>query len=154
MIIDKNGMATLNFEHAWGDGVAVLRLMEETFKDTNLNHFVGPGQEPAAGVDTAALVRPIGTALLGSDLVFRKKILELRLTFLFVAEFELTDSLRGAIVKAREKHTASCSGLEFDTVEYFDLNRQSIKQHRLSPDSLMQLAIQVKLCSELFIPNF
>lgn len=42
-----NGMATLNFEHSWGDGVAVMRLMEESFADTNKNHFVHPDTKAA-----------------------------------------------------------------------------------------------------------
>uniref|UniRef100_A0A183CL70 Bromo domain-containing protein n=1 Tax=Globodera pallida TaxID=36090 RepID=A0A183CL70_GLOPA len=37
LIVDGNGQATINFEHSWGDGVAVLRLMEETLKDTTNN---------------------------------------------------------------------------------------------------------------------
>ncbi|KIH42312.1 hypothetical protein ANCDUO_27705, partial [Ancylostoma duodenale] len=32
LIVDGNGQATINFEHSWGDGVAVLRLMEESYK--------------------------------------------------------------------------------------------------------------------------
>ncbi|CAJ0568579.1 unnamed protein product, partial [Mesorhabditis spiculigera] len=32
LIVDGNGQSTINFEHSWGDGVAVLRLMEESFK--------------------------------------------------------------------------------------------------------------------------
>lgn len=33
-IVQKSGLAALQFEHSWGDGVAVLRLMEEVHKDT------------------------------------------------------------------------------------------------------------------------
>lgn len=34
LIITKNGKASVNFEHAWGDGVAVLRYLNETFQDS------------------------------------------------------------------------------------------------------------------------
>lgn len=30
----KDGYAGVNFEHAWGDGVAVLRYMQEIHKDS------------------------------------------------------------------------------------------------------------------------
>ncbi|KJH52237.1 Choline/Carnitine O-acyltransferase [Dictyocaulus viviparus] len=54
LIVDGNGQATINFEHSWGDGVAVLRLMEESYnneidhvsRDTNTHHFVTPDTDP------------------------------------------------------------------------------------------------------------
>ena len=34
IIVCRNAMSAINFEHAWGDGVAVLRLFNELFKET------------------------------------------------------------------------------------------------------------------------
>ena len=34
LIVCRNSGASVNFEHAWGDGVAVLRLFNELFKET------------------------------------------------------------------------------------------------------------------------
>eukprot|EP00164_Ancoracysta_twista_P002396 GFYU01003174.1.p1 GENE.GFYU01003174.1~~GFYU01003174.1.p1 ORF type:complete len:660 (-),score=214.07 GFYU01003174.1:117-2096(-) len=34
MIVTKNGKTTINFEHAWGDGVAVLRYFNEVYDDS------------------------------------------------------------------------------------------------------------------------
>ncbi|TDH71310.1 hypothetical protein CCR75_005726 [Bremia lactucae] len=34
LIIAANGMASVNFEHAWGDGVAVLRYLNEMYRDS------------------------------------------------------------------------------------------------------------------------
>jgi carnitine O-palmitoyltransferase 2 len=34
LIVAKNGMASVNFEHAWGDGVAVLRYLNEMYGDS------------------------------------------------------------------------------------------------------------------------
>lgn len=34
LIIAKNGKASVNFEHAWGDGVAVLRYLNEMYQDS------------------------------------------------------------------------------------------------------------------------
>jgi carnitine O-palmitoyltransferase 2 len=47
LIVSKTGHTAVNFEHSWGDGVAVLRYMIETFKDTTTNPTVGPGTQPA-----------------------------------------------------------------------------------------------------------
>lgn len=35
LIIAKNGKAAVNFEHAWGDGVAVLRYFNSVYEDVN-----------------------------------------------------------------------------------------------------------------------
>ena len=60
LIVDARGLATINFEHSWGDGVAVLRLMEESFGDTNRNHFVAPKQPVDQSIDVSRCLRPIG----------------------------------------------------------------------------------------------
>lgn len=36
-------MAAINFEHSWGDGVAILRLFNEIYKDTTENPLCHPG---------------------------------------------------------------------------------------------------------------
>ncbi|GIX72261.1 carnitine O-palmitoyltransferase 2, mitochondrial [Caerostris extrusa] len=56
LIITKEGKAAINFEHAWGDGVAVLRYFNEVFADSTKNHFVGPKTVPA-NVDAAHRVK-------------------------------------------------------------------------------------------------
>uniref|UniRef100_A0A8R1HRG9 Carn_acyltransf domain-containing protein n=1 Tax=Caenorhabditis japonica TaxID=281687 RepID=A0A8R1HRG9_CAEJA len=127
-IVDANGQATINFEHSWGDGVAVLRLMEESFKDTNKNHFVSPDDVPRS--HNPANVQPL--------------------------EFKLTDSLRAKIQAAQSSHVSANSDLDFSTMEYEHLNRDVIKSTKLSPDSVMQLAIQVAFYSlyKEFVPTY
>ena len=34
LIVTGAGKASVNFEHAWGDGVAVLRYFNEVFQDS------------------------------------------------------------------------------------------------------------------------
>lgn len=36
----------MNFEHAWGDGVAVLRYVQDIYKDSRENPFVTPVTKP------------------------------------------------------------------------------------------------------------
>ncbi|VDK74902.1 unnamed protein product, partial [Anisakis simplex] len=117
MIVDARGQSTINFEHSWGDGVAVLRLMEESYRDTNRNHFVDPNQQVDQNVPIEKHCRPI--------------------------EFTLNDSLKGAVADAQSKHLANGSSLQFGIVEYFGMTRDSLKKAKLSPDAMMQLAIQL-----------
>lgn len=68
----------------------------------------------------------------------------------------LTDSIRQKIQEAQRKHVEIGSKLCFSPVEYFELNRQIIKRSKLSPDSIIQLAIQLafyKLYKE-FVPSY
>lgn len=42
LIVCKDGNAGLNFEHSWGDGVAVLRYFNEIYKETTTKPFCHP----------------------------------------------------------------------------------------------------------------
>ncbi|VDK74384.1 unnamed protein product [Anisakis simplex] len=117
LIVDARGQSTINFEHSWGDGVAVLRLMEESYRDTTRNHFVDPNQQVDQDIHIEKHCRPI--------------------------EFTLSDSLKGAVSDAQSKHLANGSSLQFGIVEYFGMTRDSLKKAKLSPDAMMQLAIQL-----------
>lgn len=115
--MDANGQATINFEHSWGDGVAILRLMEESYRDTIKNRFV-------RAEDTADTTVPISDYLKDID-------------------FKLNDSLRNYIKEAQKVHNEQCSDLQFGTMQYEEMNRDTIKNYKLSPDSIMQLGIQL-----------
>lgn len=45
MIVSKEGLGAINFEHSWGDGVAILRLFNEIYKDSTERPFCHPGDE-------------------------------------------------------------------------------------------------------------
>lgn len=61
IIVQEDGLAAVNFEHSWGDGVAVLRFMEEIYKDTCKNHWVKPTNLPPTNVDCSKSVRKLGS---------------------------------------------------------------------------------------------
>ncbi|CAD6197135.1 unnamed protein product [Caenorhabditis auriculariae] len=128
LIVDANGQATINFEHSWGDGVAVLRLMEESFRDTNKHHFVGPDDTPTSPK--------------------QENVKEI--------EFKLTDSLKKRIEDAQKSHVEANADLDFATMEFPGLTRGSIKKTKLSPDSVMQLAIQIAFYKTYkeFVPTY
>lgn len=58
LIVANDGTATVNFEHSWGDGVAVLRYFNEVFAASQEATHVNPGDKPAP-IDADA-VRRIG----------------------------------------------------------------------------------------------
>ena len=62
LILDKNGKACVNFEHSWGDGVAVLRYFNEVFTDTTTRPRINPDSRPAP-VDSASAVLKLGQLL-------------------------------------------------------------------------------------------
>ncbi|XP_023932320.1 carnitine O-palmitoyltransferase 2, mitochondrial [Lingula anatina] len=116
LIMTKDGKTCVNFEHAWGDGVAVLRYFNEVFKLTTEKPFVHPDTQPA-NVDSAAAVKKI--------------------------EFHLGDNLKQAISEAKSRfdHLVNSLDLGFTTTEKFGKNL--IKEKKLSPDAIMQLSFQM-----------
>lgn len=116
IIIAKDGNAAINFEHSWGDGVAVLRFQNEIFKDTTENPIVHPGSAPAA-VDSASAVQRL--------------------------QFNLDGELKDGIQKAKENFDAAVSKLTIDAMEFKKGGKEQLKKSKLSPDAVVQLAFQM-----------
>ncbi|KAJ8277890.1 hypothetical protein GJAV_G00081310 [Gymnothorax javanicus] len=116
IILTKDGQAAVNFEHSWGDGVAVIRFQNEIFKDTTEHPLVSPGSR-AAAVDSAAMVRKL--------------------------KFKLDRELENGISKARENFQAAISKLTIDAMEFKRGGKEMLKKKNLSPDAMAQLAFQM-----------
>ncbi|KAG1666869.1 Carnitine O-palmitoyltransferase 2, mitochondrial [Nymphon striatum] len=116
LIIDQSGTASVNFEHSWGDGVAILRYFEEVFKDSTQNHHVHPDTKPES-VNTSQLVK--------------------------VIEFNLDDKSRAAISEAHSSYKNLIEPLGLTAFRYEGLGKDLIKSKKLSPDSVIQLAFQM-----------
>ncbi|KAG7513494.1 carnitine O-palmitoyltransferase 2, mitochondrial [Solea senegalensis] len=117
VIVAKDGQAAINFEHSWGDGVAVLRFQNEIFKDTTEQPLVHPGSVAATAVDSASAVH--------------------RLTF------SLDGELEDGIKKAKENFDAAVSKLTIDAMEFKKGGKERLKKNKLSPDAVAQLAFQM-----------
>lgn len=63
LIITQDGKAAINFEHSWGDGVAILRFFNEVYSDSTKNHFVDSKTVPA-NVDPSQRVQRLGQLFL------------------------------------------------------------------------------------------
>ncbi|XP_049444290.1 carnitine O-palmitoyltransferase 2, mitochondrial [Epinephelus fuscoguttatus] len=116
IILAKDGQAAINFEHAWGDGVAVLRFQNEVFKDTTQQPLVHPGSAPAA-VDSASAVRRL--------------------------QFKLDSELENGIKKAKENFDSAVSKLTIDAMEFKRGGKEQLKKSKLSPDAIAQLSFQM-----------
>nr|XP_006634964.2 PREDICTED: carnitine O-palmitoyltransferase 2, mitochondrial isoform X1 [Lepisosteus oculatus] len=117
IILTRDGSAAINFEHSWGDGVAVLRFQNEVFKDTTERPLVGPDSAPAPGADSASAVRRL--------------------------EFILDGPLRDGIARARESFQATVSKLTINAMEFKTGGKETLKKKKLSPDAVAQLAFQM-----------
>ena len=59
LIVDKDGRAAVNFEHSWGDGVAVLRFVNEVHKDAGSHNFT-LGSKASGDFDPTNHVKRLG----------------------------------------------------------------------------------------------
>ena len=116
IILAKDGQAAINFEHSWGDGVAVLRFQNEVFKDSTERPIVGPGSQPAA-VDSASAVRRL--------------------------EFKLDAALENGIAKAKENFNEAVSKLKIDALQFMKGGKNQLKKKKISPDAVAQLSFQM-----------
>lgn len=118
MIVNKGGRAALNFEHSWGDGICILRFMNEVYDDSMRSTF-----QPE---DIHDAVRPMS-----------------QVTKL---EFKLDANNIQAIRSADEKFQKTVESLTIEKMEYTKYGRDFIKSQDLGPDAIMQLSFQVNQC--------
>ena len=59
MFVSRNGYTGFNFEHSWGDGVAVARFMQEICRDVTDN----PMPIPPSQVTSSSAVKKISFQL-------------------------------------------------------------------------------------------
>lgn len=69
LIVLKNGVSGLNFEHSWGDGVAVLRYFEDIYKDSTLKPHIHPDTKPSSQ-NAERLVTPLSEYILLTMKIF------------------------------------------------------------------------------------
>lgn len=116
LILTQDGTASIHFEHSWGDGVAVLRFLNEVFKDSTETPAITPQSQPAA-VDSSTTVRKL--------------------------DFKLNDTLKEGITQAKQKFDATVKTLTFDSIQFKSGGKELLKQQKMSPDAVVQLAFQM-----------
>ena len=120
LVVTANGKAALNFEHAWGDGVSVLRYCDEVH---------------AAAADLPV----VGDAELSA----------LRSTAAPAAEapeelsFEVPPEVADGIQRQRAAFDATVGGVDLCTVMTDAISSPVLKTRKVSPDGAMQMAFQL-----------
>lgn len=117
VIMTRNGIAAVNFEHSWGDGVAVLRYFNEVFKDSTEKPHIHPDTKPTGDLRPDTAVSKL--------------------------EWKLTDELKEVVRNATDKYWQTTAKLDCNYMQYRKFGKNQIKKHKLSPDSFMQLAFQM-----------
>lgn len=116
VIIDKAGTTGINFEHSWGDGVAVLRYFNETYKDITNNPYIHPTTRASSeGVEHSV------------------KLLE----------FDLDSKAEDDITTAVRAHQDVINSIDMNFLKYNKLNKSECKKFKVSPDAFMQLSFQM-----------
>ncbi|XP_030061844.1 carnitine O-palmitoyltransferase 2, mitochondrial [Microcaecilia unicolor] len=116
LILTADGTAAINFEHSWGDGVAVLRFQNEVFRDSTENPVISPQSSPAR-VDSSKAVQRL--------------------------HFHLDAALKAGIAEAKEKFDKTVQSLTIASLEFKKGGREFFKKQRVSPDAAIQLAFQI-----------
>lgn len=117
LIVTKDGTTALNFEHSWGDGVAVLRYFNEIYKDTINNPRVHPDTNIVVDKNVEQAVQQVN--------------------------FDLDEKTKIGIKEAMRKHSDIVNSLDMNYLKYDGINREDCKQYQTSPDAVMQLAFQL-----------
>ncbi|XP_068632490.1 carnitine O-palmitoyltransferase 2, mitochondrial [Battus philenor] len=113
LIVTQDGCSGINFEHSWGDGVAVLRFFQELFAETTTKPFVHPDSEPR-----------------NSNITVKK------------LDFKLDNKSINFIEEAQKEYKQWCDSLSIDYILYEGLNKEACKKFQVSPDCIMQLGFQ------------
>lgn len=116
IIMMEDGTAAINFEHSWGDGVAVLRFQNEVFKDSTERPSMSPESAPTAA-DSSKAVQKL--------------------------TFNLDDPLKAAVSEARRKFDALVASVTIEAMEFKRGGKEFLKTQKLSPDAVSQLSFQM-----------
>ncbi|XP_046427567.1 carnitine O-palmitoyltransferase 2, mitochondrial [Neodiprion virginianus] len=115
LIVAKDGTAGVNFEHSWGDGVAVLRYFEDVKKDIDEKPRFHP--EDVDSISSNATVRKLSVI---SD-----------------------NKIDAAIAEAKKQYNEWIQELGVDYYIYGGFGKKECKTFGVSPDAIMQLAFQL-----------
>ncbi|XP_023168002.1 carnitine O-palmitoyltransferase 2, mitochondrial [Drosophila hydei] len=117
LLISADGVTAINFEHSWGDGVAVLRYFNEVYRDMLNQPFVSESTPHTPANGDCTNVRPLN--------------------------FEIDNGTQAAVEAAYVQNASIVDSLDMNYLQYKLLNKGTCKRHGLSPDSIIQLAFQL-----------
>ncbi|CAH0714517.1 unnamed protein product, partial [Brenthis ino] len=113
LIVTKDGTSGVNFEHSWGDGVAVLRFFQDIYQETTTKPFIHPDSKPS---DNHITVKQL--------------------------EFNIDDKTKSFVDNAKKEYKDWCDSLSIDYILYEGLTKGACKKFKVSPDCIVQLSFQ------------
>ncbi|CAF0832301.1 unnamed protein product [Didymodactylos carnosus] len=116
MIMLSDGTLGLNCEHSWGDGVALMRFCNDIDKDATEN----PKLDSSSINQTSAS---------------RENIEKL--------EFQLTDEIKSELEQSKRNYEQFVGKFNVNVYKSNVIGKNSMKKSQLSPDSIMQLGLQL-----------
>nr|XP_026694536.1 carnitine O-palmitoyltransferase 2, mitochondrial [Ciona intestinalis] len=116
LIVAGNGDTALNFEHAWGDGVAVMRFFNDVFSDSTSHPSISH-DTPTHDGDLSELIQQV--------------------------EFNVDEKTKERITQAKAGYDKATGSLRVAAGQFDKMNKEYLKRKKVSPDGIMQLAIQV-----------
>ena len=111
LIVTRDAEAAINFEHSWGDGIAVVRFANEIHELSSALDFESASNAAASPTQEIA--------------------------------FDLTSSLRAAVDDAGSRADDMIRGVDFALFQTQDVTSDWVKGHKLSPDGLLQMMMQL-----------
>ncbi|XP_076178681.1 carnitine palmitoyltransferase 2 [Ptiloglossa arizonensis] len=118
LIVTKDGYAGINFEHSWGDGVAVLRYFNDIKDDISKQPRFHPN-------DVQYLQKGMGDV---------KQL-----------EFVIDNKIQNIIDMQNKKYEEWTKQLSIDHLILDKFGKDEFKNFGVSPDAIMQLAFQLAL---------
>lgn len=113
LIYSRNGAVSINFEHAWGDGVAVMRLIDEIVQDSQSNDFFAANENihPALHVEEIKI--------------------------------NIDDRIKIQVGQSKKTYFEMYNSVDFEEFYFYGLGKDDCKRLQVGPDSLMQTAFQI-----------
>ncbi|XP_050519122.1 carnitine O-palmitoyltransferase 2, mitochondrial [Diabrotica virgifera virgifera] len=127
--VSKDGHAAVNFEHSWGDGVAVLRYVQDIYKDSIQNPCVTPETTPKGPSNIDKIIR---------------------------LDLQLNKEMEVSITQAKKEYKNTCKSLDIDYLIFNRIGKNVCKKQGVSPDAIMQLGFQLgyyKMTGK-FVPTY
>ncbi|XP_065830523.1 carnitine O-palmitoyltransferase 2, mitochondrial-like isoform X2 [Oscarella lobularis] len=124
LILDKSGQAAIHFEHAWGDGISILRYVNDMYKDSLQSTF-----SP--------------TSIRGGESGEVRRL-----------DFKLDSEVRVAIEKAKKRFDERVAQLSVHHIQYEKFGKKFIKSKKQNADAILQLTLQAAFYAQYgFIPS-
>ena len=118
LIVTGDGIAGVNFEHSWGDGVAILRYFQDIKKDISNNPRFHPEEASGLPSDSSSTLK---------------------------LEFAIDDAIQQKVDEAFKKYSEWTDRLCVDYLIYDGFGKIECKKFGVSPDAVMQVAFQLAL---------